>query len=320
MATTTPNYGWAVPTSTDLVKDGATAIETLGDAIDASMNTALGTKKAGMVLLNTTSFSGVTSVSLPALSFTSAYTNYVLYVNATSSASVGLRFRFIKEGVERAANYYGGMMENLLQLSNGPLPALYLFHQTNDVVVACNYTRLLGEFSFGCLAPLGFLGCQQIGNTPRAYGSCGIQTLIENNNYPILFTDDIVQNGGPNCLADPPGHSLLSIYQRAKNAATFFAPLITEDSSCYTTEVSNVQHSFSIQPNPTSNRFSILSSELPVSLQIFNFDGRLVYAANQEALSANNFQVDHLPAGIYHISLQQKSGAKVTQKLMKISP
>ena len=37
MATTTPNFGWSVPTSTDLVKDGATAIETLGDAIDASM-------------------------------------------------------------------------------------------------------------------------------------------------------------------------------------------------------------------------------------------------------------------------------------------
>jgi hypothetical protein len=36
MATTTPNYGWTVPTSTDLVKDGATAIETLGDSIDAS--------------------------------------------------------------------------------------------------------------------------------------------------------------------------------------------------------------------------------------------------------------------------------------------
>ena len=36
MATTTPNNGWAVPTSTDYVKDGATAIETLGDAIDTS--------------------------------------------------------------------------------------------------------------------------------------------------------------------------------------------------------------------------------------------------------------------------------------------
>ena len=37
MATTTPNFGWSVPTSSDLVKNGATAIETLGDSIDASL-------------------------------------------------------------------------------------------------------------------------------------------------------------------------------------------------------------------------------------------------------------------------------------------
>jgi hypothetical protein len=39
MATTTPNYGWPVPTSSDLVKNGATAIEALGDAADATMAT-----------------------------------------------------------------------------------------------------------------------------------------------------------------------------------------------------------------------------------------------------------------------------------------
>ncbi len=37
MATVTPNFIWPVPTSTDLVKDGATAIEALGDSIDGSL-------------------------------------------------------------------------------------------------------------------------------------------------------------------------------------------------------------------------------------------------------------------------------------------
>jgi hypothetical protein len=37
MTTTTPNFGWSVPVSTDLVKDGATAIELLGDSIDTSL-------------------------------------------------------------------------------------------------------------------------------------------------------------------------------------------------------------------------------------------------------------------------------------------
>jgi hypothetical protein len=42
MATTTTNFGWDVPTSTDLVKDGATAIAELGQDIDTSMIDLLG--------------------------------------------------------------------------------------------------------------------------------------------------------------------------------------------------------------------------------------------------------------------------------------
>lgn len=37
MATTTPNFGWDIPQSTDLVKDGATAIAALGTDIDTAL-------------------------------------------------------------------------------------------------------------------------------------------------------------------------------------------------------------------------------------------------------------------------------------------
>jgi len=104
MATTTPNYGWAVPTSTDLVKDGATAIETLGDAIDASMNTALGTKKAGMVLLNTTSFSAVSSQSVNDV-FSTTYDNYFLLLRTTASSdNINIRMR-VSGTDDTSANY-----------------------------------------------------------------------------------------------------------------------------------------------------------------------------------------------------------------------
>jgi hypothetical protein len=105
MATTTPNYGWAVPTSTDLVKDGATAIETLGDAIDASMNTALGTKKAGMVLLNTTSFSGVSSISLAANTFSSTYQFYYLQGIFVADSTVSVRLRAAGSDNSTASSY-----------------------------------------------------------------------------------------------------------------------------------------------------------------------------------------------------------------------
>ena len=122
MATTTPNYGWAVPTSTDLVKDGATAIETLGDAIDASMNTALGTKKAGMVLLNTTSFSGVTSQSINDV-FSATYRAYKIVFNLTaglSDADVTLRLRVAGSDASGSNYAWGAQGYNITGAAASP--------------------------------------------------------------------------------------------------------------------------------------------------------------------------------------------------------
>jgi len=106
MATTTTHYGFDIPQSTDLVKDGATAIATLGQDIDTAMNTALGTNKAGMVLLNTTSFSGVSSQSVADNTFSSTYDNYRILITATSSTGAALRFRFRAAGVDLSGSVY----------------------------------------------------------------------------------------------------------------------------------------------------------------------------------------------------------------------
>lgn len=107
MATTTTNYGFDIPQSTDLVKDGATAIATLGQDIDTAMNTALGTKKAGMVLLNTTSFSGVSSVTLATNTFNANYLNYEIHISITSaSVQAGMSIRMTNSGTPvTTANY-----------------------------------------------------------------------------------------------------------------------------------------------------------------------------------------------------------------------
>ena len=86
MATTTPNYGWDVPTSTDYVKDGATAIETLGDDIDASLFSITSGKNVGLVHINTTSFTSVSTVNLNTI-FTSAFDNYRIEMTVTNTAS-----------------------------------------------------------------------------------------------------------------------------------------------------------------------------------------------------------------------------------------
>ena len=104
MATTT-NYGWTTPDDTALVKDGAAAIRSLGSAIDTSMNTALGTKKAGLVLLNTTSFSAVASQSINDV-FSSTYDNYRIIINWAGSGNHDLDFRFRVSGADNSDAQY----------------------------------------------------------------------------------------------------------------------------------------------------------------------------------------------------------------------
>jgi len=101
MATTTPNYGWPVPTSTDYVKDGATAIEALGDAIDA---TVFGLGDSALTLIKTQTIgTAVTSVTVTG-AFSATYDNYLITIGGGVGTVVDtLNFRL----GTNATNYYG---------------------------------------------------------------------------------------------------------------------------------------------------------------------------------------------------------------------
>lgn len=87
MATTTPNYGWDVPTSSDYVKQGAVAIETLGDDIDATLWTALGGNYPGLRLIKKqTVGSAVSSVSVTN-AFSATYDFYKIIMSDTISST-----------------------------------------------------------------------------------------------------------------------------------------------------------------------------------------------------------------------------------------
>lgn len=60
----------------------------------------------GLTLINTTSFSGVTSVSLPAGSFTSSYDNYRILIRLTTTANGTITSRLRASGSDAATNNY----------------------------------------------------------------------------------------------------------------------------------------------------------------------------------------------------------------------
>jgi len=106
MATTTPNYGWDVPTSTDYVKDGATAIETLGDDIDASLFSITSGKNVGLAHINTTTVTGASTLSVSNV-FTSAFDNYVLkwVGNGSHTSATTMLFNMSVGGVAAASTW-----------------------------------------------------------------------------------------------------------------------------------------------------------------------------------------------------------------------
>lgn len=103
MATTTPNYGWPVPTSTDYVKDGATAIEALGDAIDA---TVFANGSSGLTLVTSASFSATSTINVDNC-FTSTYRNYIVVLDIRSMTAGAIDLRLRVGGVTTTATNYG---------------------------------------------------------------------------------------------------------------------------------------------------------------------------------------------------------------------
>ncbi len=124
MATTT-NYGWTTPDDTALVKDGAAAIRTLGSAIDTSLvdlrggttgqilkkasNTQMdfewGAASSGLTVINTTSFSAVSSQSINDV-FSATYASYKIITNITTSdAAPSLQFRLRVSGTDTTSGY-----------------------------------------------------------------------------------------------------------------------------------------------------------------------------------------------------------------------
>jgi hypothetical protein len=100
---TTPTYSWPIPDDTDLVKDGAEAIRDLGNAIDTTVD---GLPGAGLVHIETVTFSAVASVSVDDV-FSATYDNYEILINDLTSVSTGnINIRMRASGSDDStANY-----------------------------------------------------------------------------------------------------------------------------------------------------------------------------------------------------------------------
>jgi hypothetical protein len=109
----TPNNNFPFPESTDLVKDGAQAIEDLADAIDTTLGVYSPATPMG-VHLSTITFSGVASQSVNDV-FSATYDNYRIFVSLTScnqAAYLTLRLRVSGADDSTTQYRYGNTLLN----------------------------------------------------------------------------------------------------------------------------------------------------------------------------------------------------------------
>ncbi len=173
MATTTTNFGWDIPQSTDLVKDGATAIAALGQDIDTAMVDLKGgttgqflSKASGTDLdfswvtagggnftkITSGTFSGSANFSVDSV-FSSTYANYKIIIVGTSgggtAASIKLRFR--TGGTTNTTSNYSGGRNSTIYSSGGS----EIDTSNNDSSMTLGRTDSNGGWwlSFDCLNP-----------------------------------------------------------------------------------------------------------------------------------------------------------------------
>jgi len=149
---TTTNYGWTTPADTDLVKDGASAIRTLGSSVDTTVKALNPETTLGDISYRSST----------------ANTNTRLAIGTTGQVLT------VSGGVPAWATPAGG--SGMTQLASGNLPA------ANNVVLSTisgDYINLLLFVRDYVFASEDYLAIRLNGDTGTSYGYIGVVQSAE---------------------------------------------------------------------------------------------------------------------------------------------
>lgn len=222
--------------------------------------------------------------------------------------------------IRGVGNFFGAVFNNIFASSQPTIPALYLFHQPNDLIVPYGHNRVFGGYAH-CASQFPF-SCQNIINRPHVYGSQAIQTMIDDMATNQVAAPDYqfenTNNTSP-CpiqIANPSqaGHAIDNYWLRTSNMAAFFAGKVN---SCTTSNIAasvNQNPLFSLSPNPVGRNGSLqISADLRpgYALAIFDMQGRNLWEYKMPSVS-ETFRLDlstlGLSEGIYLFHMRTRQG------------
>ncbi len=218
------------------------------------------------------------------------------------------------------ADFFGAVWADVF---NGPNdPALYMYHQTNDVVVDCGTKQ--GMYSLFNLCLTNF-GCPKLGAAPIIMGTCTIADMLKAKgaNAPIVF-NDIISAGAPNCFANPTGHSTVNVPLRITNVTKFFAPIIkaagnTGSAACIVANDDLTLNNLQLFPNPSDGQVNVFFGKTLLnntSIQVFNSQGQLSLNVSLEvATDKITLDCSTLTQGVYLVQING-NGERGVQRLV----
>ncbi len=229
--------------------------------------------------------------------------------------------------IKGVGNFFGGMFPGWLSNNtyNNP-PAIYLYHQPNDLIVPYGSNKVLTGFS-NCFLNLG---CASLMSNPWVHGSAHIVNEIKalkakGKKAPAYWFDST--NNTADCVSQGfntsvVGHAIDNYQLRTLHLAQYFAPLIDTMETCYAGRILplNILQQIQVYPNPFEDKINLKINGLTiVSIQMFDLTGKEISIHSQK-ISATEYCITFdklVDEGFYLLYLQNTIGEMASYKIMR---
>lgn len=211
--------------------------------------------------------------------------------------------------IRAVAGFYGGVLNNIFPSEKQEQPALYMFHQPNDLVVPIENGKVFDGVA-KCASGFPF-GCQNIISRKFLWGSSGMKAMIDSLELANVVAPQYkieLTNNNADCLqqvADPNkgGHQYDNYWLRSTNAATYFSEFLGECEIQSNIEDSDYR-GYEIYPNPVEKDGVLNIRNALGKIRISNVYGRVI---TERSISYSDNQINlidlGLSSGVYIMSI-----------------
>jgi hypothetical protein len=208
---TTTNYGWTTPADTDLLKDGAAAIRTLGSSIDSTLKTQIDAQIPDSLLTTKGDIIAATGASTPAR--LAIGTNDQILI-ADSTAATGMKWGTVTSGGMTLISRQ--TPSNASSLSFSSISSSY-----TDLLL--RWTGLYGGASTEYNIRLNNISSSSYSNNYNLNGSTGGGTYTQISNQVMIGSNATSSFGNTNAT----GYLLVKNYASATYAKAYTAMYTT---------------------------------------------------------------------------------------------